>query len=342
MTMLKLLTFSIAAYNVETTLPRLMDAILTIMNRDKIEAIIVNDGSTDHTLEMARAYEKKYPDCVRVIDKKNGGHGSTINAGIKNAAGKYFRPVDGDDWLNPESVDKLIEKLENENSDIILADYFRCYETRNLQEPFRYELVPACKLKSGEKYSFDDIVGKIEPMKYHMMIYRTQFLRDSGIELSEHCFYVDTELNLLPLINAKTLIYFDYPIYCYRLGYDEQSVSRSSRQRHIADSERVAERLLEFYRDNEVFLRPEMKKYLKNGTRGICMWHYMGLCLFEPNKENKKRLMEFDRHVYSMAPEVHHAMVWDIRNTGKRYSFLLFVMRASGYLLYPLALKLIR
>lgn len=339
--MSKMLTISIAAYNVEKTLPKLMDTLLAIKERDKIEILIVNDGSTDHTLELARSYERDNPDCVKVIDKQNGGHGSTINAGIKTAFGKYFRPVDGDDWVDTENVDKLIERLENLDSDLILTNFYRCYETGNGLNNCQYELGPSYGLKDGKIYRFKDIVADLSPMRYHTTIYKTELLRANGITLSERCFYVDTELNLLPLPYVTDITYFDFPVYCYRLGYNEQSVSRLSRQKHIEDSRRVAERLLKFYRDNKSELTPGLKKYLKNGVRGICVWHYIGLCYFERNNVNKRQIIDFDKYVYSNDPGVYQAMVWDIRNSGKRYSFLILMMRASGYLLYPLAVKLL-
>ena len=338
----KLLTFSIAAYNVEKTLPKLMDSLLAIQARDKIEILIVNDGSTDQTLEISESYKRDNLDCVKVINKENGGHGSTINVGIKNATGKFFRPIDGDDWIDTGNMDKLIAKLNDVDSDIVLTNFYKCHEDSDGQDIFRYELASSYELESGKTYELNGVVANISTMRYHTMMYRTDLLRDNNVKLSEHCFYVDTELNLLPLIYVKDITYFNYPIYCYRYGCAEQSVSRTSRQKHIGDSKKVAERLLAFYRDNKAGLAPGLRQYLKNGARGICMWHYVGLTYFGPNKANRRALADFDNYVYSVDPEIHRAMLWDIRHTGKRGFLAILMMRGARYMLYPVAVKLFR
>ena len=58
----------------------------------------VNDETPDNSREIAEKFVEKYPEIYRIIDKKNGGHGSTVNRGIEEASGKYFKVVDGDDW----------------------------------------------------------------------------------------------------------------------------------------------------------------------------------------------------------------------------------------------------
>ena len=94
---MKLLSISIAAYNAESTLEKCVNSMIESRYRRKLEILIINDGSTDNTVKIAKNYENKYPDTVRVIDKENGGHGSTINAGISVATGLYFKIVDADD-----------------------------------------------------------------------------------------------------------------------------------------------------------------------------------------------------------------------------------------------------
>ena len=73
--------------------------------------LVVNDGSSDRTVEIAEKYVQKYPDIFRVINKENGGHGSTINRGIEEARGTYFKVVDGDDWVDGAAFGKLVRFL---------------------------------------------------------------------------------------------------------------------------------------------------------------------------------------------------------------------------------------
>ena len=76
----KILSVSIASYNVEKFIRKALDSCCVPEIMDRLEVLVVNDGSTDSTLEIAREYEEKYPQTFRVIDKKNGGYGSTVNA----------------------------------------------------------------------------------------------------------------------------------------------------------------------------------------------------------------------------------------------------------------------
>ena len=86
----KVLTISIAAYNVEEYLAETLDSCIVHPNlQSYLEVLIVDDGSTDGTLEIAQEYEKEYPEVFHVISKENGGYGSTINAALKIATGKY-------------------------------------------------------------------------------------------------------------------------------------------------------------------------------------------------------------------------------------------------------------
>ena len=101
---MKLLTVSIAAYHVEDYLRETLDSFLIPEVTDQLEVLIVNDGSGEGVNEIAREYQTNYPDVFRLIDKENGGHGSTVNRGIEEAAGKYFKTVDGDDYVSAEGL----------------------------------------------------------------------------------------------------------------------------------------------------------------------------------------------------------------------------------------------
>ena len=109
----KLLTVSIAAYNVESSLERALRSLAVkkdVMSR--LDIIIVDDGSTDDTLRIADKISAAYPDSVRVIHKTNGGYGSTVNAAVSAAKGKYFKLLDGDDEFDAEGLNGLIDCIE--------------------------------------------------------------------------------------------------------------------------------------------------------------------------------------------------------------------------------------
>ena len=105
----KCLTVTVPCYNSESYLERCVESLLK--ERDGLEIILVDDGSTDRTGQLADQYARVYPDVVRVVHKKNGGHGSGVNAGLMLANGIYFKVVDSDDWLDEAAFHKLMSVL---------------------------------------------------------------------------------------------------------------------------------------------------------------------------------------------------------------------------------------
>lgn len=90
--------------------------------------IIEDDGSTDRTFDIAKKYEKLYPDVYKAVHKENGGYGSTINNSIKLANGKYFKQLDGDDWFDTEHLEDFLSWLLKVNSDFVITPYYNCFE----------------------------------------------------------------------------------------------------------------------------------------------------------------------------------------------------------------------
>lgn len=319
----KLLTISVAAYNVEAYLDQLMASVIASGVLDAIEVLIVSDGSTDRTAEIARGYEAQYPASVRLIEKPNGGHGSTINRGIREAKGKFFRALDGDDWVCPEHLASLVRRLPEIGAELILSDFRYCYADGREE----WETFP--DLTDGETYSIGEILSDADRMLYHAVIYRTDLLQEHAITLDEHCFYVDTEFVMYPVPYLNTVYYAKPDVYCYRLGLDGQSVSIPSRVRHIENGRTVAESLLRFYRAVSPELDEAKREYLVRKIAAHCLWHVKSLMYCPESPENKRAVIDFDRFVRAQAPEIWREMA----NKGIK-SRLLKVLRASGFLAY--------
>lgn len=101
----KLLTIIVPCYNSEDYMKRCLDSL--VRGGDKVEVIVVDDGSTDTTGKIADQYATNNSSIVKVIHKENGGHGSDVNAGLEAATGRYFKVVDSDDWLISDHLNIL-------------------------------------------------------------------------------------------------------------------------------------------------------------------------------------------------------------------------------------------
>jgi len=228
----KYITFVVPCYNSEAYMERCIDSLL--VGGERVEIIIVNDGSTDRTGKIAAEYEQQFPSIVRAIQKENGGHGSGVNVGIQLAKGTYFKVVDSDDWLEEEAYKKLMFHIKSfcegkkESSQEILPDLILCNYVYNhyyegTSRSMGYENV----FKEEEIFNWNEI-GHFKPSQYlimHALIYRTEILRKSHIVLPEHTFYVDNIFAYQPLPYVKSLYYLNIDLYQYFIGREDQSVN---------------------------------------------------------------------------------------------------------------------
>lgn len=235
---MKILTLVIPCFNVEEYLEKTIESILLSNERTSIDVVIVNDGSTDNTKNIATKYADRFNDCLSVINKENGGHGSTINAGLKIAKGKYFAVVDGDDWVDSKILDKLIEFLKNSNADVIITGHYKNFITDGHEE----------------KYSYSEPRGYFTGVKYlveHNMripmtdlCYKTDLLRKVNLTIQENTFYVDEEYCSFPFERAQTIHFFSEGFYHYRIGDENQSISSTNMVKRVDHKIRVFYRIM--------------------------------------------------------------------------------------------------
>ena len=221
---MKLLTFAIPCYNSEAYMVNCINSLLP--GGEDAEILIVNDGSKDRTAEIADAYEKKYPGIVRAIHQENGGHGEAVNAGIRNATGMYFKVVDSDDWVDQDAYAKILAKLKELSGgettlDMFIANYVYEKEGAKHKKVMRYSALPKDQMITWDDCRFH----KGQYILMHSVIYRTKLLRECGLELPKHTFYVDNIYVYKPLPNVRNMYYMDVDFYRYYIGREDQSVN---------------------------------------------------------------------------------------------------------------------
>ncbi len=254
MTTDKLMTFAIPCYNSAKFMHNCIDSILGTGD-DDIEIIIVNDGSADNTGEVADAYEAKYPDIIRAVNKENGGHGSGVNCGIQNARGKYYKVVDSDDRVDTEALKKLLASIrENEKNgveiDMYVCNYVYVRVDTDEHIPMSYKNI----FPENTVCTWDD-TKPFGPSKYlmmHSVVYRTALLRDAKIELPHHTFYVDNLYMYAPFPYVKSIYYMDLDLYLYYVGSDEQSVNEKNMVRRIDQQILVTKLIIDSHDLNEI------------------------------------------------------------------------------------------
>lgn len=256
--MKKILSIVVPAYNVEKYLDEILPTYISNKLGGKIEVIIVNDGSKDNTSKIAHEYSKKYSNIFKVVDKENGGHGSTINTGIKVATGKYTRIIDGDDWVDTKLLEKLVNYIENNqvDTDVILNPHNWVYEGTE-----KVEKISSHALEHTKIYRFTEISDDIERMyQMHGINIKTEVLSKIP-QITENCFYVDTQFMVYPIKYIDTVMFLDFSVYQYRYGTTEQSMSMKNQQKNLYMLVKVLDSIIEYNKE----VKDEKKKKFING-----------------------------------------------------------------------------
>lgn len=302
---MKILTIVVPAYNVERYLTRCLDSVKLEAILPDLEVLIVNDGSKDRTAEIAASYENAYPGTYRLITKENGGHGSAINTGIREAKGKYFKVVDGDDWLNTAELEGYLEVLRGHDEDLIATD-FQSIEDEN------YRPIKDWRATSKEAHYGHSVrlaSGEItEPIKLHSFTIRTEILQKHAITLDEHCFYVDSELVFYPVPYIETVYYHQATLYLYRLGRAGQSMQLQSMQRNIRQHRLVLQHLLEAYDRAKESMSPGKRAYLERSISLIVEMQFLIYISMGLQKGTRKECKAWDRELKVKYPAIYGAV----------------------------------
>lgn len=264
---------------------------------EDVEIIIVNDGSKDRTSEIAHEYMEKYPSIIRVVDKENGGHGDAVNSGLSHAQGKYFKVVDSDDWVDRESLEKilaLLHNLEEEQTtiDMLISNYVYEKVGATHKKVIHYRNV----LPQDQVFKWDDI-GHFRLDQYilmHSVIYRTDMLKLSQIHLPKHTFYVDNIYVYYPLPYVRKIYYLDVDFYRYYIGREDQSVNEKIMIKRLDQQIFVTKTMIDMYQLKDVNSK-KLRQYMINYL-AIMMTVSSILCIRSKSKENlekKKELWEY-------------------------------------------------
>jgi len=301
---LKVLSFIIPAYNSEAYLDKCIGSMLAPEILDKLEIIVVNDGSTDATVQIASRYCAQYPDVIRLISQENKGHGGALNTGCAAAQSKYLKVIDADDWVETSNLVSLIALLEQCDSDVVLTNYrtidIGTGEVKNWQ---------SYPKEFGTPYSFEDIMADWRAfymsLTFHGIFYQTTFYQRSGHLLPEHVFYEDHEFATYPCCHAQSIMPFDLFLYDYRIGDVNQSVSNANQLKRIHHTETVLHHMAAEYKT-----LPESsgKRYAAMKIQGLLLSYLTTVLLVNPDKKAGRQLAEAQMEQFrSNTPEIYEA-----------------------------------
>lgn len=288
----KLLTIIVPTYNMEMYLERCISSVVNSIFSESIEVIVVNDGSKDNSLAIAKVFLEKFPNIIRVIDKENGNYGSCFNAAFPNVKGKYVRLLDADDYVNTNGLDCLLSEIADINVDAI----FTHYETINAQGKrtlYKTQGLSYRKILNGELLNN----SPLENFAMHHITYRTDLFRKIGYKQTEGISYTDTEYVFYPLGAIKTFYVADILLYRYLIGREFQTVDSRSRISHSSDYKKIFTRMLQtITTDSTNRLSQACERY----AGFVLATYYHTLLVLQPLSEmNKLEIENLDLCLYN-------------------------------------------
>lgn len=234
----KILSVIVPSYNMEGYLRQCLESLIVPDSEllQKLDVIVVNDGSKDRTSEIAHSYETKYPGVFRVIDKKNGHYGSCVNAAIPLAYGEYIRLVDADDWVDTENFCRYVNLLTMDTDaggrqqvDLVLTDSLKINEKG---EAFDVATQPFAPWSVFEFKVFAEMCSRGYYPAMTGITYRRSLLGMVSYRQSEGIAYSDGEWIAYPMMGVSTIKYMPLSIYRYRWGREGQSISEVERKKN--------------------------------------------------------------------------------------------------------------
>ena len=328
---MKYISFAIPCYNSEAYMAKAVNSILE--GGEDVEIIIVNDGSKDGTQQIAEEFQKKYPTIVKAVNKENGGHGDAVNCGLEHATGKYFKVVDSDDWVDKDSLLKILEAVKgfvdaDSQVDMVISNYV--YEKVGMEHKkiIRYDKV----LPENQIFRWDDI-GHFRLDQYilmHSVIYRTEMLKLCQLHLPKHTFYVDNIYVYYPLPHVRTLYYLNVDFYRYFIGREDQSVNEKVMISRIDQQLFVTKSMIAMY-ELRLVTSKKLRKYMINYL-AIMMTVSSILCIRSKKQENlvkKKELWDYlKKKDYKVYLKIRYGILGQTMNlpgrSGRKVSSLAY------------------
>lgn len=301
--MQKLLTIVIPVYKVEAYINKCLDSLIIEPElMDKMDVLIINDGTPDNSAEMSREYVKRFPGVFRQIDKENGGHGSVWNLGVKEAYGKYVKFLDSDDWL--ENLDVMIRKLEQTDADLIVMPCIT-HNPGGLIWKLEIKDMEFDHIYDANQFDWFGNRSHGNYIFHHCAVYKTEMFRQYLPLFLEKQPYDDVILAAAPIIGANTLVAWDLAVYQYLMDRVGQSISLEVQLKNVRAMIKAHQSVIVFVESHpiqsststkNIFFKTKLPNYYSFGHRTL-----MGIL---PYKEAKRYSKEWDEWAKERNPEM--------------------------------------
>ena len=303
----KIITIIVPSYNMEKLLEKdLSSLIVSNTFLSLVEIIVVNDGSSDNTINIAKSFEERFPDTFVVIDKKNGNYGSCVNAGLRIAKGTFVKILDADDYFITKNFERMIDELvfsetKCENVDLFFFDWRYVDENDKVTKKLTFDIPPYIPIKISEPRDIEYFAQ----IQHHAIAYRTAFLRKNKYVQTERIAYTDVEWAYKPLLYVQTIKYCPIEVYSYFFGRADQSMSPEQIRKGFKSMLIIEQSLLKAYLSSKQNVRTINERLFKNKFISSIKYFYKNYLLFYPSNETIESIRTFDKELKDNCIEIY-------------------------------------
>ena len=260
--------------------------------REKLDVIVVIDGATDRSSNIAHSYADKFPEMFVVIDKENGNYGSCINVALPFVKGKYVRILDADDCYVTENLPEYLMLLSEINVDLVLTDFETVTPDGVVISKSSYSF------SRHESFSFSQVPSGLF-ISMHSVTYLSDIFSHIDYYQTEGVSYTDLEWVFHPMTEVQMVYYYDRIIYRYLEGREGQTVDPVIRLKNLSHMEKG------LWRQLEVFKRVSKDNLAYNYMHDVITYRTKLLYTWGIDKKARYNLAAFDAKLMKQYPKLY-------------------------------------
>lgn len=223
-------------YQVEKYLIKCLESLVN-QTLKEIEIILVNDGSTDNSSEIAKEFQMQYPEKIIYLEKENGGLSDARNFGIPKATGEYIAFLDSDDYVEMTTYEKMYQLAQKENSDMVECDFVWEYSNKRKED-------------IGQIYhGKHEMIEKVRVVAWNKLIKR-EILEKTSIKFPKGCRYEDVEFTYKLIPHLEKVSFLKKVCIHYVQRNDSISNAQNERTKEIFE---VLKNVIDYYKENDLY-----------------------------------------------------------------------------------------
>lgn len=297
----KILSLIIPSYNMEKYIERCLLS-LVCQHMDRMEVLVINDGSKDRTSEIAHRFQDKYPGTFIVIDKQNGNYGSCVNKGLSMATGKYIKVLDADDSFENNNFDKFLVFLSENDADLVISDYVITNMEGKITTERTFPYETSTSLPIDKVCITKDFLG----LAMHALAYNRRVFNGLDYKQTEGISYTDQEWIFLPMTKVETVVYFNQVVYRYFLGRPGQTMNANVIAKSLSHYDKIMVNRLNVVLKSKFLVSDNMKTYLLHKSLLLASFIYRATLLRKLYP--LERLIEMDKLIEKSYPMLYKAL----------------------------------